>query len=513
MKRLMNLRVFLILAIAMLVASTFVTYVFITNSLRLIIFSILVALFAVLLIISIIYKFKFLYLFSAVLLFMSIPFINVYFRSKNLDKNYKFNESEVTVYGKFSENFSYTTSGNLKLTLDDVYIISNGETHKIDGKIQLYTNPSNFNLDDFKLGRYISASTELTFYFLDGNSSSMFYLNRNIVASGYALFYEITFTDDYNITLRDSIRNFTLEYLNKFDVEYSEIGYAMIFGDTSFIDGNVIETFRNTGIAHILAVSGLHVSLIVGILSFILKKLKVPNKVNFVIFGITLLFYSYLCNFSVSVIRAALMSMFVLYASIRGKAYDNLSVLSFVAVLILLVDPLKMYNISFVLSFSAVLSIILLASPIKRFLFRYFKPKMASTLSLNLAVQFGLLVINAYYFERYQLLGLLCNLISVPLSMFSFIILIIGMAISAILPFMSFICDIYGYLMGLVVKFNHYISSLGFVIDFLEFNVLAIVLMLVVMFVLSDYIFVKRNKKIATCLVVLISSMLCYLMI
>src|SRR5699024_3841111 len=100
---------------------------------------------------------------------------------------------------------------------------------------------------------------------------------------------------------------------------------------------------------------------------------------------------------------------------------DNLSVLSFVAVLILLVDPLKMYNISFVLSFSAVLSIILLASPIKRFLFRYFKPKMASTLSLNLAVQFGLLVINAYYFERYQLLGLLCNLISVPLSMFSFI--------------------------------------------------------------------------------------------
>ena len=287
----------------------------------------------------------------------------------------------------------------------------------------------------------------------------------------------------------------------------------MIFGDTSFIDGNVIETFRNTGIAHILAVSGLHVSLIVGILSFILKKLKVPNKVNFVIFGITLLFYSYLCNFSVSVIRAALMSMFALYASIRGKAYDNLSILSFVAVLILLVDPLKMYNISFVLSFSAVLSIILLASPIKRFLFRYFKPKMASTLSLNLAVQFGLLVINAYYFERYQLLGLLCNLISVPLSMFSFIILIIGMAISAILPFMSFICDIYGYLMGLVVKFNHYISSLGFVIDFLEFNVLAIILMLVVMFVLSDYIFVKRNKKIATCLVVLISSMLCYLVI
>ena len=210
MKRLMNLRVFLILGVAMLVASTFVTYVFITNSLRLIIFSILVALFAVLLIISIIYKFKFLYLFSAVLIFMSIPFINVYFRSKNLDKNYKFNESEVTVYGKFSENFSYTTSGNLKLTLDDVYIISNGETHKIDGKIQLYTNPSHFNLDDFKLGRYISASTELSFYFLDGNSSSMFYLNRNIVASGYALFYEITFTNDYNITLRDRIRNLTL---------------------------------------------------------------------------------------------------------------------------------------------------------------------------------------------------------------------------------------------------------------------------------------------------------------
>lgn len=514
MKSFMNFRVFVIIALSLFVATAFATYVFVSDNIRLTIFFILLALFVLLLIFAIIFKFKMIYLIATVMIFMAMPFINIYFRSEKLNDNLDYSDSEVTVYGKLSENFSYTTSGNLKLTLDDVYLISNGNLAKVDGKIQLYTNPTNFNLEDFTLGRYISVETDsLTFYFLNGNSDSMFYLNRDIVASGYVIFYNVNFTDNYNITLKDRIRNSALEMLSGLDVDYAEVGYAMIFGDTSFIDSDVIDVFQTTGIAHILAVSGLHVSLIVSIFSFILKKLKVPNIVNFIIFAVLLTFYSYLCGFSVSVIRAEIMALFALYASIRGKAYDNLSVLALTASIILVANPLQMFNISFVLSFSAVLAIMLLSSPIKRFVSKFVKPKMASSLSLNLAVQVGLLIISAYYFERYQILGIICNLISVPLSMFAFVILLVGMALSAVFPFMSFVCDIYGYLMGLIVKFNYYISSLNFSFNFLEFNVLNILIAFILMFILSDYVFTKRNKKIMASLMTITASFLCYLVI
>jgi competence protein ComEC len=205
-----------------------------------------------------------------------------------------------------------------------------------------------------------------------------------------------------------------------------------------------------------------------------------------------------LCEFSVSVLRAGFMAIFALLVKIRGKAYDNLSVLSLVATILLIINPLYIYNLSFILSFSSVLSIFLLSPPLTRLFEKVFKQKFASALALNCSVQFGLALTSAYYFGSINILSVICNLISVPIAICSFVILIFSCLIVLIFPFMSFLLQVYGWLIGLVVKFNFFISAHSPYIYFENFSIVYDLILKCLMFVISDYYFTcNQTKRVA----------------
>lgn len=496
----MNFRFMLFLALTLMVSSSLATYVFISANLRLIMIFVLILVFAMCLILAIFLKTKFICTITALLIFASVPFLNLFIRSNALEKYEYLNNTPVVVYGRVAENYSYSSGGSVRILLDDVTVYNGEDTTKLSGKVLIYSNVTGMDFTSIDIGRYITASARLEFNHYTNDSYDIYYLNNGIIATTYVYNSKISFTDEIKMNLKDNVKSAVYDYLEENKTEYADVGYAMLFGDDTLLDPNIKASFRNTGIAHLLAVSGLHVSIIIMVIDFILKKMKCSTVVEMIVLFVLLGFYCYLCDFSVSVIRASLMALFALYAKARGKAYDNLSVLALIASAILLVSPLQISYVSFILSFSAVHSIILLSKPIYRGLSKIFYPKFASTLALNISVQLGLLLTNIYFFNTFNPLSIICNLISVPLATIAFVILIVSIIVGLIFPFMSFVTIGYEFLMDIVVKFNTFVSSLDVSVSVSGITLLSLLYVIVAEYLLSDHTFMEGKTKVKLCL-------------
>lgn len=502
MKNIMNFRITLCCIISLLVAVICATFLFVTKNSKLIVFFILAILFIIFLICWFKFRLKVLAVITVTIFVVSLPILSLYFKCCKIEKIEKFDNKEVMVYGRICENWTKTNSGSVKVILDNVEIFDDEESEKVDGKVIVYISSKNLEKSNLKIGRFIYAHTRINVFNLkDDISKSASFLSRGYVAVCSSYFYEISYTDTFDVTLRDKIKNGVYENAKNIDVDYFDIGYSMLFGDTTKLDYDTKSIFQTTGIAHLLAVSGFHVSVILLILNFILRKMKSPLIVNIILTSLLILFYAYLCEFSVSVIRASLMALFALYAKYRNKPYDNLSVLSLIAVILLLINPLELFNISFVLSFVSVLSIILLVPIFTRFFSKYFYDRFASMLALNLSVQFGVLATSIYYFGYFNPLSILANFVSVPIAMLSFIVFIFVMLLSAISPIFTFTGKLFEVGMGVIVKFNYFIMNLNCTINFEKVSVIIIPIMILLMFICSDYVFVNRRNKVLSSMI------------
>lgn len=497
--------VYLIVFILSCLAAIYFSY---SSFSLLIILSIILIFFLLSIVLCKLCKVKILYCFAIMLLLCSFPFLNVFCRVKNVENIEHLNTQTVTIEGRICENYTVVNGTNISVCLDNVSIFDNNQKIKVNGKVILYVNAANMKASDFYAGRFVAANAYLRLYSFGTEDKYMLSsLSKGIVGTASSRFGYFAFLEKENVLLRDKIKTSAKDVLIDDDTTISYIGYSMLFGDKTVLSKDVLSTFQTTGVAHLLAVSGLHVSIIVMAISFLMKKLKLSNIVQLIILLVSLLFYSYLCDYSVSVLRAAMMAIILAYSKIRGKAYDNLSVLAFVALVLLLINPLYLFNISFILSFSAVLSIYLLTSPFNRLFRKVLKPKFASTLALNCSVQVGLTLTTAYYFGKINLLSIFCNLISVPIAVFSFMYFVGALLIVSIFPFMTFLMSIYKFVMGIVVQLNYLVCKANLIVYFTNFTIAYDVLIKVLMFMMSDYYFASKRVKccagvvlIATCL-------------
>ena len=503
MKKLVNFRLFLLCAL-FIICVIFSCVYFAKSGMAKLCFICVLSILAVAIIGGcFIYNGKILRSFAFAVIISILPVVMLYssqVRSQNLAK---LEGREVTVVGRIYD-VKDVNNRYVRLTLDDVKILD-GETEQHIAE-KLFIRISSYNLDssEAKLGRIVVAETQLSIYSVNElNFYTGGYLANNIYGIGYCYNYNVEFTDKYDETLRDKVKTGFKEHLDQMNFNYSQLGYSMFFGDTSDLDEVVVDSFRGSGVAHILAVSGLHVSIILFILNFILKKCRANNVVRLIFSIILLLFYNYLCGFSVSVMRASLMSTLLLYSKCRGKCYDKLNALSFVACLFLMFDPLYLFSISFILSFTTVFAIIILCNSIYRGLLKYFNKFVASTLSLNLSVQIIIFANSMLFFHDYQILSLFANLVTVPIVSIAFIYFILFSLLTLIFPFLSFLAYPYSWLMGFVVNFNYSISALNFNIGFGNVSGWAVILTMLLMFVCSHYLFATKKYKIPISLVII----------
>ena len=496
MKKVLNFRPFVLFALSIVVGIVLSTFVFVSLNLKLVFLLFFALLSICSIILLIVFKAKFLKYLVVCLLLITLPIGQYYGMHRQMNKNYKHNETEVLINGRICENFKFTSSGNLSFEIDDVTLVGANFKEKINGSIAIYTNPENYDLEKLEVGRFVSVFGKIRINHFEENSKYLLSnLSNNVIGSCYANYSSVTIKNETDRTLDESARLAVWNKLQSFDIEYAEIGYAMMFGDASSIDEDVVSAFRTTGIAHLLAVSGLHVSIIVMMISFILKLCKVSKRLNVAIVSVILLIYCYLCNFSVSVVRASLMSLLYLFLLARGKCYDRLSALAFSMCIILAISPLKLFNVSLILSFMAVFSITILTKVFEDLFEKCFHKKLSATLALIFAVQVGLVFVQLYFFKNYTPMSIICNFISIPVATMAFVVLIISTIVSSILPFMSFSAKIYDYLMGLVVKFNYTLSKLPLIISVSNLNFWIIIFGTLLMVLLSGFIFIKKRYK------------------
>jgi competence protein ComEC len=197
-----------------------------------------------------------------------------------------------------------------------------------------------------------------------------------------------------------------------FNAQTSSVVKGLVLGDKKDIDVTTYEAFKDTGLAHLLAVSGLHVSYFVMLVIFLLRPAPVPVK-----FGVLALFlvaYCAVVGFTASIVRASVMALMLTGSYWAQERYDMLTATAAGALIILLADPFQLFDIGFQLSFAAVTAIAMLGPPMMRALRRL--PKwLSATAAISASATLGTLPLTVSYFGRFSLITLPANILIVPL--------------------------------------------------------------------------------------------------
>ena len=204
---------------------------------------------------------------------------------------------------------------------------------------------------------------------------------------------------------------------------------AMTLGDKSLIDKDLKNDYSRSGASHVLALSGLHLGTIYFVFSFMTARWRRryhhwSRPVSEGLILITMWSYVVLVGMSPSVVRAAIMMTVYSLLSLQNRNRSSLNALAFTAIIMLVADPMILFNISFQLSFVAVAFILLYQGriyslipssthPIVKWCWRF--------LSVSLAAQLGVAPLTAYYFHQipsYFLLSSLVVMVFTPLIIY-----------------------------------------------------------------------------------------------
>ncbi len=190
---------------------------------------------------------------------------------------------------------------------------------------------------------------------------------------------------------------------------------ALLLGDTSGIDYETDTNLKVSGIRHVIAVSGLHVSILVALLgavTFRKRFLMVPVGLG------VLLFFGALAGFSPSVVRSCIMSGLMLLAMLFDREYDGATALSFAVLVMLVWNPLMAASVSLQLSAASVAGIFLFEARIRKWLLSLFEQtpgKIIRGIILSVSVTFSAMSLTtplcAYYFGAVSLIGPVTNLL------------------------------------------------------------------------------------------------------
>ncbi len=258
---------------------------------------------------------------------------------------------------------------------------------------------------------------------------------------------------DNDKTIYESV-NLTIKSVLKrgMDSETWPIAYAMLTGTTADMDDVVLEGFRNSGIAHIFAVSGLHIGFLATALYFILNRLNCKRILKTAIVVLVCLFYSGVCGFTPSSIRATIMCGVLGFSGLGGDKYDGLSSTALACIIVLLVSPLNLFGVGFILSFSVVLGIILF-SPILRKILRFLPKKIANGLATALSAEIVSLPISIGFFGQGSVLAVMFNLLLIPIVSVLFTLILLATLIGGIFGIESIVFYPLNYCFSALVWF------------------------------------------------------------
>jgi len=289
--------------------------------------------------------------------------------------------------------------------------------------------------------------------------------------------------------------------------EQAPILQAMLWGYKGDISNEAYAVYRMSGIAHVLALSGLHVSFVAALVDRLTR--KCPIRPKFFITAALLISYCAIAAFPASLIRATVMTLCALYARVCGRRYDMLSGMSFAAAIILLCDPSALFEIGFQLSFGAVLVIALLMGPISEKL-SFLPDDIAAMIAVSICGTLGTLPLSVYYFGTIPVLGLFANVLILPIVPFVFVSALIISLLGLIDPgIASLVAPIGEFLTAAMTSAAQMISAVDFAVQHASITIAACLFIYLGYICVSDYPLISKQSKYAACAAAFAGALLC----
>lgn len=188
---------------------------------------------------------------------------------------------------------------------------------------------------------------------------------------------------------------------------------TMTLGDKSLLDTEIKELYQGAGISHILAISGLHISVIGMSLYKMLRRFGLSYGIAGAVAGGCMTAYGVMTGLSASTMRAVLMFLLMLLGQALGRSYDSLTALSVAAVFLLWENPFLLQYAGFLFSFGAVLGVVIVG---KTFENTFLPPKkLSKTLLVSLSIQLTTFPLVAFFYYEIPTYTMLINLFVLPL--------------------------------------------------------------------------------------------------
>lgn len=222
------------------------------------------------------------------------------------------------------------------------------------------------------------------------------------------------------VTMLKELRFYGIHYLERhFPPEIASLSAALIYGDRSLFDPDVLTDYQKTGIVHLLAISGLHVSLLIGMVFYLGIRFGVTRQIMTNLLLAILPIYAIITGASPSVIRACLM-IFLVLLTLKWKRQLKLlpiDAISIALMIYMIIAPKIIFDAGFQLSFVVSFAIIISSSIIHH----RCQKLIQQMLSISFISQFSAMPILLYHFFEISFISIVANLLYIPL--FSFIFL------------------------------------------------------------------------------------------
>ena len=340
------------------------------------------------------------------LLLLSIILFSFFINSarvNNVRDNSTELKSEVIITKLFTSNSKYQNC-----------IVKNiNNSQKYLARIRLYDNT------DFKVGTilFIDAKIkQLNYLDIPNNFNFSKYLERRNV------YKKIEITNYVNTLGKHSTSREIDDIISNSKLEIGSKGLmkALVLGRKDGITDEVMESFSDSGIMHLLALSGLHIGILTLVLSFLLRPLKLLKRgklIRSIVLVILLWYYAYITGFSSSIVRATIMFSAIVVGNGMNRPVNIYNSLAIAALTLLIINPNYLFDVGFQLSFSAVIGIIWMFPMLSKFWQP--KPKIVkyfwSLLVVSVSAQIATFPFTVYYFHKFSGLFFIANIIEIPL--------------------------------------------------------------------------------------------------
>lgn len=349
----------------------------------------------------------------------------------------------------------YFTSEQEKLNFETQYHL--GDQIEVQGNLEFPPSNRNFHLFDYQ--KYLKSKK--IFWLMEGNQIVRRNSNQNLFFTWKEWIYQ----------KMDQRKNAV--YLKYF-----------LLGNSNQIDSSFLEEIQLLGISHLFAISGMHVHLLIGCILWILKKITNTKWIQLFFIISFLIFYSFLTNFSPSIIRASLFFIFLFLKKAWNLPIPSLFCLVLIWLVMLYYNPYYCYHLGFVFSFTISFSLLYFSRYQKK---QSYLKQLWQTSWISFLMGIPILIHN---FFQINFLTPIWNLFFVPFVSF----LLFPTCIACLfLPILNPFFDILISILKWFVEFGNQISCLQFPFSFISWTVM-IGYWLIIVVIIQSYL--KGNYKI-----------------